>query len=135
MGTRADFYVGRGESAEWIGSIGWDGYPDGIPTAVLSASTEADFRKAVEVFASDRNDFTAPDQGWPWPWDNSRTTDYAYAFDAENVWASRFGRDWFEASNPEPEPRSTEKTAVFPDMSGRKATAYDQRSGMIIVGA
>lgn len=31
MGTRADFYVGRGTEAEWIGSIALDGYPDGIP--------------------------------------------------------------------------------------------------------
>lgn len=30
MGTIADFYVGRGPKAEWIGSIAWDGYPDGI---------------------------------------------------------------------------------------------------------
>ena len=27
MGTRADFYVGRGDAAEWIGSIAYDGYP------------------------------------------------------------------------------------------------------------
>lgn len=30
MSTRADFYVGRGAEAEWIGSISWDGYPDGV---------------------------------------------------------------------------------------------------------
>jgi hypothetical protein len=30
MGTRADFYVGRGETAEYLGSIAWDGYPDGL---------------------------------------------------------------------------------------------------------
>lgn len=30
MGTRADFYVGRGKDAEWIGSVAFDGYPDGF---------------------------------------------------------------------------------------------------------
>ena len=34
MGTRADFYVGRGEKAEWVGSIAMDGVP------VLLASGE-----------------------------------------------------------------------------------------------
>jgi hypothetical protein len=40
MGTRADFYVGRGGQAEWLGSIAWDGYPSGIDKWVFSVSTE-----------------------------------------------------------------------------------------------
>jgi hypothetical protein len=34
MGTRADFYVGRGETAEWLGSIAWDGNPGGAGLAL-----------------------------------------------------------------------------------------------------
>jgi hypothetical protein len=30
MGTRADFYIGRGTEAEWLGSVAWDGYPGGV---------------------------------------------------------------------------------------------------------
>lgn len=30
MGTRADFYVGTGANAEWLGSIAYDGHPDTI---------------------------------------------------------------------------------------------------------
>jgi hypothetical protein len=30
MGTRADFYVGRGPDAEWLGSVAMDGYPSGV---------------------------------------------------------------------------------------------------------
>lgn len=30
MGTRADFYVGKGPNAEWLGSTAMDGYPEGI---------------------------------------------------------------------------------------------------------
>ena len=40
MGTRADFYIGRGATAEWIGSIAWDGYPDGIPAPILEATDD-----------------------------------------------------------------------------------------------
>lgn len=32
MGTRADFYIGRGENAEWLGSIAWDGDPWPTPS-------------------------------------------------------------------------------------------------------
>ncbi len=81
MGTRADFYIGRGANAEWLGSIAWDGYPSGIPASLLNAPSEEAFRRELALFAEKREDWTAPEQGWPWPWDNSQTTDYAYAFD------------------------------------------------------
>ena len=41
MGTRADFYVGRGESAEWLGSVAWDGNPRGIDDPVLTTPVRA----------------------------------------------------------------------------------------------
>ncbi len=34
MGTRADFYVGLGEQAEWLGSVAWDGNPDNDVAAI-----------------------------------------------------------------------------------------------------
>ena len=40
MGTRADFYVGKGKDSEWLGSIAWDWYPDGIPDNILDAESE-----------------------------------------------------------------------------------------------
>jgi hypothetical protein len=43
MGTRADFYIGRGESAEWVGSVAWDGQPSGMPEPLLTATTKGDF--------------------------------------------------------------------------------------------
>lgn len=117
MGTRADFYVGRGPDAEWIGSIGWDGYPDGIASAVLNAVRPKQFRAAVERFFAGREDVTRPADGWPWPWDDSCTTDYAYAFDAGKVYVSRFGSKWVRprtALKKDWEP--TETGAEFPDM-------------------
>lgn len=133
MGTRADFYAGRGEAAEWLGSIAWDGYPDGIDDAVLSAASEPDYRAAVAAFFSDRDDVTRPDDGWPWPWDDSSTTDYAYAFDEGRVWASYFGHAWFLATDEEPEEES-QKTAVFPTMkTDQHAPAGSHRSGIMVI--
>jgi len=104
MGTRADFYIGRGEGAEWIGSIAWDGYPDGLSCDVLKANSESEFREAVQEMAH-RDDWTSPEMGWPWPWEDSRTTDYAYAFDGDRVWASCFGYTWCDLAKAVEEER------------------------------
>ena len=138
MGTRADFYIGRGENAEWLGSIAWDGYPKGIADTVLDATNEQDFRDAVESFLTGREDATKPGMGWPWPWETSATTDYAYAFDGD-VYASCFGGNWF---NPRNEPDDDDEgravtgdPAVFPDMSDRKNVQIGgSRSGILVFG-
>lgn len=111
MGTRADFYVGRGEKAEWLGSIAWDGYPDGIPKQILNCTGEAAFRHAVDEFMKGRDDRSLPADGWPWPWDNSRTTDYAYAIDGDQVYGTYFGHGWFKGSEPELDEETDEANA------------------------
>ena len=47
MGTRADFYIGRGAEAEWLGSIAWDGYPGGIDAGIKEATDDAVYRQAI----------------------------------------------------------------------------------------
>lgn len=139
MGTRADFYVGRGKDAEWLGSVAWDGYPEGMPQAMLIATDEAAFRSAVAKELGSRNDATMPRDGWPWPWDNSATTDYAYCFDGGRVWGSGFGKAWWHAGgewSDEAEsylPRDEGTPVEWPDMSGRKSVAFGARSGVFIV--
>jgi len=132
MGTRADFYVGRGAKAKWIGSIAWDGYPKtpkssgGISRNLLKARTEWDFCEHVAAL-EDREDFTKPEMGWPWLWDDSGTTDYAYAFDKGRVWASSFGDKWQRAEDliaPDP---------VFPDMSARRSAAIGTERDSVMV--
>lgn len=86
MGTRADFYVGKGKDAEWLGSIAWDGYRDGVPGFILKAKTEANYRKAVEVFLSKRDDRRFAKDGWPWPWNDSGTSDCSYWFFDGKCW-------------------------------------------------
>lgn len=63
MGTRADFYVGRGEAAEWLGSIAMDGYPDGHPEGCMAANTEEKYRTEVECILGAVEHATRPDEG------------------------------------------------------------------------
>lgn len=134
MGTRADFYLGKGKKAEWLGSIAWDGYPDGIEPEILSAINADIYREEVTRFLSKMNDSTFPKDGWPWPWENSRTTDYSYWFFDDKVWASCFGYGLFDPLQPEPElPDDAPKTLKCPDFSTEfAASAGSRRSGTIV---
>ena len=135
MGTRADFYVGRGEQAEWLGSIAWDGDPAGIDEPVRRACLEKHYREAVSIFLM-RDDATLPAAGWPWPWDDSRTTDYAYAFDGGRVWWSCFGRAWRDALEDDAgeEPVAGGQVAIFPNMKARANVAIGgPQSGLVVL--
>lgn len=141
MGTRADFYFGRGESAEWLGSITWDGYPYGVDDGgIFTANTEESYRAAVANFLASRDDATLSTEPWPWPWDNSQTTDYAYAFDGDKVFASCFGKPWFKVDPQaedygQPEYDENAGKVSFPDMSARKGDRDHimSRSGLISI--
>lgn len=137
MPTRADFYVGVGKQAEWLGSIAFDGYPDGIPEAVLLAPTAQTFRAGVQKFLGARHDATLPDQGWPWPWEDSRTTDFAYCFGSDHVLVFAFGYGPADARNQwtshvyDSEQFRSGPKAEFPDMTERQNVVLGQRSGTI----
>lgn len=123
MGTRADFYKNiEPEKMEWLGSIAWDGYPEGIEKALLEAKTEERYLDALNLFFSTRADVTLPDRGWPWPWDDSQLTDYSYTFDSSKVLASNFGNPWFDPLVEEKEYADDSGIAKisFPDMSKNK---------------
>lgn len=140
MGTRADFYVGT----EWLGSLALDGYrihemreehadrnkDTGYCWKIKTATTEADYRKAVSGLLRINEDATLPEHGWPWPWDDSRTTDRAYVFDGSSTrcyaWGKEIDPDDDEAEGPQPE-------AGWPDMSSVKNEAIGTRRDSIIV--
>ncbi len=130
MGTRADFYVGKGKRMEWLGSLGWDAYPHGIPKDIRWAKCKAEYMEAVAAFLAGRDDATLPKQGWPWPWDSSHTTDYAYTFSGGRVWASAFGARWFLATHK----REFQTGKVwFPNMKGHKRVTLGPRSGLMVI--
>lgn len=139
MGTRADFYVGRGEKAEWLGSVAMDGYPDGKwADYVVKCATADSFRAAVEKMLGECEHGTKPERGWPWPWEDSRTTDFSYAFDDGKVWASCFGYEWFDptiAVEDEDGNNYTkgEKVAIFPNMKTRQNVTMGPRSGLLVI--
>src|SRR3990172_3601115 len=116
MGTRADFYIGRGEKAEWLGSIAWDGYRDGLPDEMFESKTETEWRERVVKFITSRKDGTLPARGWPWPWEDSNTTDCAYSFHEGNAIELK-----------------TDGTEVFPNMKAIQNVTYGKRSGTITI--
>jgi hypothetical protein len=137
MGTRADFYVGRGPKADWLGSIAWDGYPRAIPATIRRCKSVSEYRAAVSKFLDNRDDATFPKDGWPWPWEDSNTTDYAYAFDAGKVWYTGFGK--WECAYPyrpknEPDDYDFMRDRFdFPNMKDKQNVALGKRSGLIVV--
>jgi len=137
MGTRADFYIKKADQAEivWLGSIAWDGYPDGIDEPkVLEAKTEDEYLSLLTEFFSKRKDVTLPERGWPWPWDNSKTTDYAYCYHEGKVYANCFGHGWYDPNDESDEPAIIWEHA-YPDMKSRKNVRMDEGSGLIVIRA
>ena len=122
MGTRADFYIGTGNNAEWLGSVAWDGYQwDEYDNgkgecALMSAIYEEEFRAAVEEIKKERDDFTSPEQGWPWPWETSDTTDYVYYLNRGKVKAKTWGGG-----------------LKWPNMKDRQNVTFGKRSGVMLI--
>lgn len=143
MGTRADFYVGIGKEAEWLGSIPWDGYPSGISENLLKSQTLEEYKQNVNKFFATEKGVSRPEDGWPWPWENSRLTDYTYAFNDGKVVVSHFGSKWFDPLKEEPEegkewdykidPTKDESRVEFPDMTKAQKVTFGDRSGLIVM--
>lgn len=138
MGTRSDYYIGRGPHAEWLGSLANDGYPEGKHAdAVKDAKTPEDFRERLTAhFKEEDRQATLPAMGWPWPWEDSRLTDYSYAFDAGEVWYSCFGHRWRKLSEFKEDDDGEEADdlpkEIFPNMKDRQNVTLGPRSGLIV---
>lgn len=161
MGTRADFYLGRGQDAEWLGSVAWDGYPDGIDLTLAEqeemfpggpmtsahrpfpeaehpfrAETEQQWRDAIRRYFEHRDDVSLPADGWPWPWNDSAATDFAYTFEDGKVYASCCGGPWVQmpCTDEEAFEDPPGDTAVFPDMQDRKRVRLSgPASGLTVI--
>ncbi len=138
MGTRADFYIGKGIDAEWIGSIAWDGGRGCIDKQVLNCTSEQAFRQAVMDFFKERDDVSLPADGWPWPWDDSSTSDCSYWFFDGQIWDAVDDK-YLSVLEDEPtdDNRDTflaDKESIdYPDMSEKQNVAQigSTRSGTI----
>ena len=127
--------LGEGNDAEWLGSIAMDGYPDGNPEPILKETTEAGWRQAVRALLDGDKHATKPEQGWPWPWEDSHTTDYSYTFLNGKVMASAWGHAWFDPLCPPAEEEELESGKIlFPNMKDRQAVTFGPRSGLLVIG-
>lgn len=136
MGTRADFYIKEDKEWEWLGSVGWDGYEwheDKNNPLILSKTKEL-FKNAVKFIELHRDDFTLPEQGWPWPWNDSTLTDYSYVFENGKVDVYIFGELVIGYDDELEEDITTETKSEFPDMSEIQNVTLGKRSGVIIIG-
>jgi hypothetical protein len=96
--------------------------------------SEATWRARVARELAGRDDATRPEQGWPWPWDDSSTTDYAFAWDGDRVWVSCYGSAWVDLADQRLLSGDLPKTATFPNMAARAAVAEPgtKRSGVLM---
>lgn len=130
MGTRADYYLGR--DGTWLGSIAWDGYPAGQPADLLAATTEAEYQEALAGLL-ERKDASIPAvHGWPWPWEDSALTDYAYAYEDGAVWVCRFDGPWHPAGEelPDEEPKGSHAWPLHGGVA--QEVTLGPRSGLIV---
>lgn len=129
MGTRADFYMlgmdGDEEILTWLGSIPYDGYPDGSPIRIIQATTQEKYIELIGEFSIENPEFISPSDGWNWPWEDSNTTDYAYCYLHGKVWANYFGHGWFLATAEPPD------FPDFPKMPVQKQ--INSKSGIMII--
>lgn len=141
MGTRADFFIGIGPNAEWIGSTSYDGDPYSLGADPLKATSEAEFRAAIERMLADPERLvTRPEEGWPWPWRDFRTSDYGYAWDPERGAVASSGRAWVTERQLRDNsdciyegPRLLDDEV--PDMSKCKKADVLAKSGLLILRA
>jgi hypothetical protein len=133
MGTRADFYIGNGDHGEWLGSIAYDGYEwENGNSPLTEAETPEDFRAAVQDIAKGRDDFTFPEDGWPWPWATSHTTDYSYVFNEGSVEIYCFGCKKLSVNSGEVN-YEKEEEEWFPNMTAIQKVTLGPRSGVMII--
>lgn len=137
MGTRADFYANHNGAAEWLGSIAWDGYPSGLSDALLAAGSHDEYLVAVKQLFDERDDVTRPAQGWPWPWEDSWTSDYAYTWnDGKVIWTIG-DHGWTDKEPETDEEYNSYRVPApfeFPNMKDRQRVTLGPRNGVIVVG-
>ena len=102
MGTRAQFFVGNPQDVagrKWLGTVAWDGYPDGdVGDTLEDVTTEEGFVIAVAGIAAERRDFCDPAKhGFPFPWhDDLFLTDCTYAFFDGRMQFTYFHSGWID---------------------------------------
>ncbi len=128
MGTRCDFYLGRGPLAQYLGSIGHDAYVDAMAERFEGIQTQDAFNaRLTEVFA-EYGEIKA-EHGWPWPWRDSHTTDTVVAFDGGQLWTNHYDGCWAPLADFE---NPTAQALLFPDMRAALEATPEGRLSMAL---
>ncbi len=93
---KADFYVGTGRKADWIGSVNRCGEIWAISTPILLQVNRTMYEEMVIEYINFCEGVVANHVcQWPWEWQDSRMTDYSYIFvpDHAKVYMSIEGGD------------------------------------------
>ena len=78
---KADFYVGMGKESEWIGSVSKCGEIWALSTQILIQVNKTMYEELVVEYINFCEGIVANHVcQWPWPWADSRMTDYSYIF-------------------------------------------------------
>lgn len=112
--TRADFYVGTGPNARYLGSVFNDG--GDIPASVKRARTPEKFEKAVARLIKKENGYTT----WQWGWETSQATDFSYWLENEKLYVVRFGKGEKVIEKKRGRPAAFERTWEMPVMVPNK---------------
>lgn len=132
---KADFYIGLGDNARWLGSIATDGGPAEVgrvhdlfnTSGDVADYTEDSFTDAVarivrDVDADDDSKrqgwLAADDDVWPWPYPSSTLTDYTYAWN--NGCIHVFEEGYMVAQHY---PNGARRPSAFRNMNPRKHPA------------
>ena len=161
MGTRSDFYVmNKKKALIWVGSYGWDGDPEGVPKdmSLDKIDSEEDFKKKVIEYLEEHDGYISGKNGWPWPWEDSGTTDYYYFFYEGDVWCGGIyvgegtytlklrdymdnlkefddGEDCEEQVEKKAEKISFKGEYSLPDMSKIQDVDFGRSSGVMVFGS
>ena len=137
MGTRGDYYIGIDSGAEYLGSVGYDAFPEDQPKSFHGKVTQEGFLAAVKSLLEGSSSGSKREiHGWPWPWKDSGTTDYAYAWHEGAVWVNSYGEGWYplgavieSKGYPDLKPLPTD----FPNMKSLQQVTLGPRSGLLVV--
>lgn len=63
---------------------------------ITRATTSDEFLAAAMWIIDGRDDGTSAENGWPWPWADSSTSSWIYAFDDGELYVSKHGGPWHQ---------------------------------------
>ena len=94
---KADFYIGIGKNAKWIGSVIKYGHPTCGFDRILLLKNEIEYEETLIILLHKDNFGVIPEEdGWPHLWQDSQMTDYSYHLFNGKVWCSMMGGQLFD---------------------------------------